>query len=173
MNIRQCDAYAGIGSRTTPQNILDQMTELATHFQCCGLTLRSGGAKGADSAFESGAGDKKTIFTANSNIPDEAFEIASQHHPAWGGLGPYVKRLHARNVMQILGENLDCKVLFVVCWTPDGAETETSVKTGGTGQAIRVANAYNIPVFNLANEGRLEQAKDLCDCQLEQYADYV
>ena len=172
MNIRQDCAYAGIGSRKTPQNILFQMTEVAEQLEQCGWTLRSGGAKGADTAFENGA-KKKQIFLASGDIPNEAFDLASQYHPTWGGLPPYVKRLHARNCQQILGRNLDCHVRFVVCWTPDGAETTTTKETGGTGQAIRVANAYNIPVFNLANEGRLEQIKEVNDCALTQYSDYL
>jgi len=172
MNIRQDCAYAGIGSRKTPPSILYQMTDIAKGLAECSWTLRSGGAAGADSAFEEGA-TKKEIFLASAEIPEAAFEIASEYHPAWGGLQPYVKKLHARNAQQILGKNLDCTVKFVVCWTPDGAETETTIKTGGTGQAIRIANAYRVPVFNLANEGSLEKVKDFCDCALMQYSDYL
>lgn len=172
MNIRQDCAYAGIGSRKTPQNILFQMTEVAEQLERCGWTLRSGGAKGADTAFEEGS-NKKEIFLATDEIPDLAFEIAAIYHPTWGGLKPYVKKLHARNAQQILGKNLDCEVKFVVCWTPDGAEKQTTKDTGGTGQAIRVANAHNIPVFNLANEGRLEQIKEVDECALMQYSDYL
>jgi len=172
MNIRQDCAYAGIGSRKTPQNIIYQMTDIAKGLAECGWILRSGGAVGADSAFEQGTTNKE-IFLATDEIPTEAFEIAELYHPTWGGLQPYVKKLHARNAQQILGKNLDCQVKFVVCWTPDGAETKTTRKTGGTGQAIRIANAYRIPVFNLANEGKLEQVKDFCDCALMQYSDYL
>lgn len=173
MNITQDCAYAGIGSRKTPKQILEQMTEIATGLATCSWTLRSGGAVGADKAFEAGAGDKKKIFLPTGDIPDVAFEISAKYHPTWGGLPPYVKQLHARNAMQILGENLDIPAKFVVCWTPDGAEKETTRETGGTGQAIRIANAYRIPVFNLANEGRMEQVKEFCDCALMQYSDYL
>jgi hypothetical protein len=34
---------------------------------------------------------------------------------------------------------------FVVCWTPGG------LLKGGTAQAMRIAHAYGIPVFNLAD----------------------
>lgn len=173
MNITQKCAYAGIGSRKTPTQILEQMTEIAVGLAECSWTLRSGGATGADTAFEAGAGDNKTIFLPTGDIPDVAFEIASKYHPTWNGLPPFVKKLHARNAMQILGAELDCPARFVVCWTPDGAETETTKETGGTGQAIRIANAYRIPVFNLANEGRMELVKEFCDCALMQYSDYL
>ena len=44
--------YAGIGSRATPQAELEAMTEAAKMLSEKGYTLRSGGAKGADTAFE-------------------------------------------------------------------------------------------------------------------------
>lgn len=173
MNIRQSCTYTGIGSRSTPQNVLYQIEDLANHLYLCGWTLRSGGAAGADTAFETSAGDRKEIFLpTNNDIPQEAFEIAATYHPTWGGLKPFVKKLHARNVQQILGKNLDIKTQFVVCWTPDGAETQTTRETGGTGQAIRIANAYSIPVYNLFNEGRFEKIKNICECSMMQYSDY-
>ena len=46
--------YAGIGSRETPVNILYMMKKLARALGKSDWTLRSGGAKGADSAFYSG-----------------------------------------------------------------------------------------------------------------------
>lgn len=46
--------YAGIGSRNTPDHIQNIMTRLATKLEQEGWILRSGGAEGADSAFERG-----------------------------------------------------------------------------------------------------------------------
>ena len=46
--------YAGIGSRTTPKVILDLMTSFAKIYAGKGYTLYSGGADGADTAFEYG-----------------------------------------------------------------------------------------------------------------------
>lgn len=172
MTIRQDCTYAGIGSRSTPLHVCYQMTELAQHLHDCGWTLRSGGADGADAAFEKGAGSRKEIFLATDDIPEEAFTIAAENHPRWQALAPYVKKLHARNAQQILGGTLNAPSKFVVCWTPDGVEINTTAKTGGTGQAIRIANAFDIPVYNLAIDGRFEQIKDICDCALMQYSDY-
>ena len=176
MNISQDCKYTGIGSRKTPQDIIYQMEDIAKYLCSSGYTLRSGGAQGADAAFERGADEacsRKEIFLPSDEIPDEAFEIAALHHPTWGGLPPFVKRLHSRNVQQVLGKNLDLQSKFVICWTPDGAESVTTKETGGTGQAIRIANAYNVPVYNLANEGRFDEIKDICDCALMQYSDYL
>jgi hypothetical protein len=146
-------AYAGIGSRETPAEVLALMTAAARELDRQGWTLRSGGAKGADTAFAQGVSSvRKQIFTARDSIPEDAFGMAADAHPAWGACSDYARRLHARNVMQVLGHELDDPSKFVLCWTPDGAETaeETSRHTGGTGQAIRIACMHNVPVFNLA-----------------------
>ncbi len=145
-------AYAGIGSRKTPQPILDIMSNLARDLSRAGWTLRSGGAAGADTAFEGGAlchdGPASEIY---QHATPAAYALAEQFHPAWSRLSPLVQRLHARNGHQILGRDLDDPVRFVVCWTPDGADsTKAPTKaSGGTGQAIRIARHHRIPVFNL------------------------
>ncbi len=57
--------YAGVGSRETPDNVLVQMTKIATFLENKGFTLRSGGAPAADDAFEKGVHiihGKKEIF---------------------------------------------------------------------------------------------------------------
>ena len=47
--------YAGIGSRETPDHVLETMASAAQYLGKEGFTLRSGGAKGADTAFDQGA----------------------------------------------------------------------------------------------------------------------
>lgn len=49
----------------------------------------------------------------------------------------------ARNTCQVLGLNLDSPVKAVICYTPGGSGS------GGTGQAIRIAQAYKIPVIDM------------------------
>lgn len=138
-------AYAGIGSRETPFNILQTQTEIARYL-AENFLLRSGHAKGADLAFENGAklaNGAMRIFTANDPIPQEWFDCAAYFHPAWDRCSDYAKKLHARNCPIVLGEQLNDPVKFVCCWTKDGKAT------GGTGQAIRIADYYKIPVFNM------------------------
>jgi len=153
--------YAGVGSRETPQNILVLMADLAEQLGALGHTLRSGGAIGADRAFEKGA-DRgnypKEIFYAK-DCTTECMGISKLYHPAWSRLSEYAKQLHGRNVLQILGEDLQTPVEFVVCWTPDGCvdHTTRTIKTGGTGTAISVASERNIPVFNLQIHGQAEK----------------
>ena len=134
--------YAGIGSRETPVWATNIMNALARKLESDGYILRSGGAEGADLAFERGT-ETKEIFRPHHATTD-ALVLAEEFHPRWFELNDYVKRLHARNCQIILGENLDSPVKFTVCWTKNGATL------GGTGQAIRLCEHYKIPVFNIA-----------------------
>jgi hypothetical protein len=156
-------SYAGIGSRKTPAEHLNLMRILGTTLASEGWVLRSGAAGGADAAFEQGcdlAGGAKEIylpwrgFNAHPSClaPSyEAEEMAAKFHPAWGSCSQGARKLHARNCHQVLGQNLDSPVEFVVCWTPNASGS------GGTGQAIRVARHYGIPVFDLASADGWDQ----------------
>jgi len=160
--------YAGIGSRETPEAILLFMERAAANLAAKGYTLRSGAANGADSAFEKGCDaskGKKEIYIPwggfNGRQHDEptgvyclsfmpptvveaAKAVARNHHPAWDRISFGGRLLHTRNVMQVLGKTLSEPVDFIICWT-EGGKGE-----GGTGQAIRIANSYNVPVYDLA-----------------------
>lgn len=158
----QRKAYAGIGSRQTPVEIQTFMRNAASQLEQLGLILRSGGADGADSAFEAGIQSHKNkeiflpwggfngrrtwhdgIRLLSAEATPKAHEIAARFHPVWDKLQPNIRALHARNVAQVLGANLDDPVLFVLCWTPNGSGS------GGTGQAIRIAKGFDIPVFDM------------------------
>lgn len=152
--------YTGVGARVTPEAILDVMTNAARALNARGYILRSGGAKGADTYFECGAGDNVEIFRpnnsnggVNASLP-KAYEIAARHHPVWDSLDNWAKDLMARNVHAVLGKDLETPSKFLLCWTQDGifrAQDRTS-KSGGTGHTISVAYEYGVPVFNLKNE---------------------
>jgi hypothetical protein len=140
--------YAGIGSRGTPHYHLQTMRSIGRNLAASGYTLRSGGAPGADTAYELGAhtvNGKMQIFYPH-RVKPEWIEYAAKFHPAWNKCDDYAKKLHARNSAIILGENLDDPVAFVSCWTQDG------LVKGGTGQALRIAQALNIPIFNIFND---------------------
>ena len=164
--------YAGIGSRETPPDVMKRMTQLARRLDQLGFVLRTGGADGADTAFARGVeGSLKQVFlpwkgfngvdSAYCTPAPEAYAIAGELHPAWTHLTTGAKRLHARNVHQILGANLQEPVPseFIVCWTRDGCDDglKTTAKTGGTGGALRVAAHLGVNrIFNLKNEGALD-----------------
>lgn len=168
--------YAGIGSRETPDDVLDLMGRFAFDYMDDAI-LRSGHAPGADLAFEQGVAhgmcwpecddverfveiylpwrsfNKEASVAVRPRLNEptpEAMEVAAEYHPAWQYLKPAVKKLMARNAHQVLGANLDDPVDFVVCWTPDGSLDGQGKKVGGTGQALRIAHDYGIEVWNLA-----------------------
>jgi hypothetical protein len=153
--------YAGIGSRKTPADVLLLMENIGRDLAGKGMTLRSGGAKGADSAFERGcdqAGGDKEIFLSG-DAEAWAFEEAREHvpedRPDFDGWKPYVRGLIARNMMQVLGRDGDEPVAIVICWTP------ADIKDGGgTGYAMRCAASRGIPIHNLMDEGATERLKD-------------
>ena len=162
--------YTGIGARKTPRDILMLMKVIAEELERKGWILRSGGAEGADTAFESGAGELKDIFLpwrgfndSESDlylIPDKAFKVAEKIHGAWDSLKQGGKKMHARNVQQVTGRFLNVKSKFVVCWTPKGEVV------GGTATAIKLAEMCGIKVFNLYNADPIEvmhYAKEFMD----------
>jgi hypothetical protein len=155
--------YAGIGSRRTPGPALTAMRATAERLSALGYTMRSGHAPGADSAFEV-ASQKSEIYLPWSSFEhnrpaigtyvqdqptDAALQLASRIHPAWDRLDRGPRALHARNMHQILGQDLRTPVDFVVCYTPDGSLTGHGPDTGGTATALRLAYRNNIPVFNI------------------------
>lgn len=164
--------YAGIGARKTPQEFLNLFYRVAKYLSSKDCVLRSGGAKGADSAFELGAARKEVYLPwrnfegRNSNLivsNPRAFEIAKKYHPRWNYLSQGAQKLQARNSHQILGMDLDSPSNFVICWTEGGKGG------GGTGQAIRIALDHNIPVFDC---GKYADVKE-CAIELKKFLDKI
>lgn len=157
--------YAGIGSRETPLHVCKYIrTNLAPKLCKEGWKLLSGGAVGADQAFmENVPPDKREIYVTR-RLPglvdpsiiyaprlknwDRALETVEKFHP-----NPYAlkkrgaRELIARNSYQVLGSSLKDPVDMIVCWTLNGEIR------GGTGQALRIAEHYKIPVYNLGLKG--------------------
>ena len=172
MSMKERNHYAGIGSRETPAQTLVAMQQAAAQLETMDFVLNSGGATGADQAFEYGVKDpaNKQIFlpwdgfngrsmtdpgcelTHNWAICDQATDLAQKFHPNWAALSREAKSMMWRNAFQVLGEDLKTPVRFIMCWTEGG-----KIK-GGTGQALRMAAAYKIPVFNLGSMSLAEAA---------------
>lgn len=148
--------YAGIGSRKTPHDILYKMEFFGAMLKNKGYVLHSGGASGADAAFSIAVPNNLKIIFRPEHATPEAIHKASQYHPAWARCNDYVKKLHGRNAQIILGKNLDSPVEFVICWTPSGK------LVGGTSIGIRIAQDYNIPVYNLAFTDNIEKVDCIC-----------
>lgn len=167
--------YTGIGSRKTPSPILNIMTEIGMEFASLGHVLRSGGADGADKAFEEGCnfydGNMEIYLPVQerpSQITESALKLAEEVwltrevDQPWINLHPYTKLIMARNCLQVLGRDLNTPTDLIICWT-----TEAKI-VGGTGQALALAKMINedltdraIPVLNLANDEDRNTIKDI------------
>lgn len=169
--------YAGIGSRETPEDVLKIFRDIGELMDTkYDFILRSGHADGADMAFEQGCdrvyGGKEIYLPwvgfngSNSSLVVkniEAFDIAQKYHPYWHNLKEGARKLQARNSHQVLGLDLETPSSFILCWTKNGKGS------GGTGQAIRIAKAYSIPVFDA---GGYDDISDFYDSVMT-YADSV
>ena len=128
------------------------MGRLAGRLAERGWMLRSGGAKGADAAFQGSApADLQTIYlpwkeynnisggivlTPNEQVKAQA--LVRRHHGAWERCGRGARALHGRNAAIINRRRLDEPVQAVICWTPDGAAV------GGTATGMAMARATGI-----------------------------
>ncbi|HWX95918.1 MAG TPA: hypothetical protein VNZ01_03615 [Solirubrobacteraceae bacterium] len=165
-------AYAGIGSRSTPPDVLALMRSLAEKLARGSWVLRTGLSPGADQAFYRGAllsGGEIELYLpwpgfqtrarldiegpgvrALSRPSAAACELARRFHPGWNALALPARRLLARDAHEVLGAGLDSPAELVVCWTADGSLDGRDLYQDGTGQALRIAHRHGISVLNLA-----------------------
>lgn len=159
--------YTGVGSRECPVDILSLIECVAYKLSREGWTLRSGGAEGADNAFEEGdyweqgrceiyipwngfnqrfqEHDDGYIVASSLSNYSRATEIAETIHPAWDKLSQGAKTLHTRNVYQVLGKDLNTPSKFLMCW----AKPTKNGVSGGTNTAYTLARQRGVSCFNL------------------------
>jgi hypothetical protein len=179
-------AYAGIGAREAPGEVLEQIEAIAQRLARLGHLLRTGLSPGADQAFYRGAlagrGRVELClpcenFQAGARLEAErgrvrvlarptadALELAPRFDAQldgrpWDALDACERALLARDAHEVLGEDLASPVAFVVCWTPGGGRDGRDPRARGTGQALRIACARSLPVFNIANPEDLEAVR--------------
>ena len=165
--------YTGIGSRETPKHVLATMRRLACVLAARGWILRSGGAPGADNAFEQGTPpESRRIYIPWNNfeervhgklgavdpakmVPKELYDraraMAAKHHIGWANLKEPVRKLMTRNVFQVLGDDLMTPSKFVWCWAPNPQLKDGKIVDvkGGTGLAVRLAEEFGVPVYHM------------------------
>jgi hypothetical protein len=178
--------YTGVGAQVTPTIILGMMSHVASFLARNGWTLRSGGADGGDKAFEFGCDREKgpkeiylpwkgfnnnpsELHPRNFPFTESEIEFTQQHHPAWHNCGQAVRKLHQRNVRELIGmEAIHGPTVIpsqmVICWTAGGA-----VK-GGTGQTLRLAEAIGIPIINFGKAQNNQELEIMLN-DMEKYAD--
>ena len=173
-------AYAGVGSRRTPPEILDAMCDIAQTLGDAGTALSTGGADGADKAFETGALRTDAPITVHTPWPgyngyrpgrDPETDIdivhpkstesvqghvyadlARDHHPYWERCSRGARALFVRNVSILAGAlDGDGGTLPVRAVI---AYTPNGLpvgrEAGGTGHTLRTADSLDIPCVNLS-----------------------
>src|SRR3569833_2811219 len=90
-------AYAGVGSQETPTHIQVIMRHVGAYLASEGWTLRSGGANGADTAFEQGVNDFYTTTTTNEPIGPWPLMPLKEIYLPWVGFNNNPSQLHPRN----------------------------------------------------------------------------
>ena len=182
--------YAGIGSRETPADVLELMTKAAKWLEAKGYTLRSGGAVGADTAFEVGVTNKnkKQIFKGFDKVGPKEVAIAHEVHPDLKGAMERSKnkkkeeRLRAGAseaeaeksgersawaVQNLMARNTN-QVFGAKLDTPSdfvlfyAKETKNPRRpAGGTGQAVEMARLKGIPTINMADSDWRKQLENV------------
>jgi len=151
--------YAGIGSRETPISVLNQMTRVGSFLAERNYILRTGGAIGADSAFEKGCdlsqGRKKVWHPDGVFYPLHEWATDKASSVCWEypleKMKGYTIKLITRNMYQVFGEDGKDPVQFVVYWC-NGNPLDKGHDSGGTRYAVRVAHEVGIPTFNLRTQ---------------------
>lgn len=89
---------------------------------------------------------------------NKAAGLARDVHGGWHNLSKFARKLHARNVYQILGPEIDAPVDYVIC----AAETTRSGNVkGGTATAVKIATLYGIPIINISQPDGFEKVDEL------------
>ena len=172
--------YTGIGSRDVTETEFSIMSQLAQHFATAGWTLRSGGAGGADSAFEKGCalaegyaeifipwkgfGTKVENPNCRRYVPDERSFGKAAHYLVENGIIPWfsnmtqgAQKLHSRNYYQVLGvDNIKSNVM-VYCAEDD----KHGIPKGGTRTAILLARSFGVSTYNIRVPKQLSELKEV------------
>jgi hypothetical protein len=114
--------YTGIGGRNTPKEICKQFTIIAGQLETLGFILRSGGAEGADTAFELGVkedknkniylpwkgfngNDSELFLSGIKEFPITEFEInlTKEIYTRFDFVSEPTQLMHIRNLYQVFG----------------------------------------------------------------------
>ncbi|AGH32232.1 DprA-like DNA recombination-mediator protein [Vibrio phage 11895-B1] len=108
----------------------------------------------------------------------QAEKIASEIHPKWNldlkvesgeiekpknwkPMKQGAKKLHTRNVYQLLGQDLATPSRFVLCWAkPKDKDRKTEHVQGGTGTAVKLGIDNGVEIINLYWEDQRKRVED-------------
>lgn len=170
--------YAGIGSRTITPRETAIIKKVAFELSKKDFILFSGNAVGSDIAFQIGSQGKCVLFLPKQNYNNHQYNVnnsldhydlgdselgkkAISLHPNKNSLGKYDIQYMCRNYHQVAGyAKYPPASLVICCATYTIVENKMQV-SGGTGQAVRIANSKNIPIINIRDPDWLPKLKTL------------
>ena len=89
-----------------------------------------------------------SLEDTSSEFVSLAEDIVKEVHPYWHNLKQGARKLHTRNVSQVLGQDLNTPSKFLLFCSD---ESDKGVVSGGTATAVNLARKWNIPCFNIRN----------------------
>lgn len=155
--------FTVVGHRDIPQDRYNLLKAMSKGLSLAGYVGRSGSSDGADKAGELGAyghpfesylpwsgfngyyEDDRHIITPELENYQDARLIAASIHPAWDNCSEGVRKMHTRNVYQVLGKTLDTPSDLMICYAKP---TKTGV-AGGTNTAYQLALRWGVPIINI------------------------
>lgn len=171
--------YTGVGSRDISEEEWALMVGIGKWLSNLGFKLRSGKAEGSDSAFETGVQESenptnKEIYVPWENfkgnqIPGDVIVLAKPDtmnyaisvqwikdvHPAYEKLKQGARKLHQRNVHQVLGRDLENPAPSCFLLACANTDKHGDAK-GGTATAWKIAKANNVPCLNIRGKTKQE-----------------
>ena len=77
----------------------------------------------------------------------------------WKPMSQGAKKLHTRNIYQVLGKDLATPSRFILCYG-ESEKKGSVIPKGGTRSACVLGQQHNVEIFNLYLEEHLERVKD-------------
>lgn len=164
--------YAGVGQRNITLQVAETMKQCASKLEAMGYILRSGGARGSDSAFESGVSNPsaKLIYRPwndGKGIPLSKEDFIYSYNllkelniiPWIDNIDQVALKLHCRNVFQITNQQKH-NVNFVLYYCDRGSGLDTQ---GGTRTAIVLAYKLGIKTYNLYEPKVLQKVENFIE----------
>lgn len=187
--MKQHNYYTGIGSRETPEDVTDFMSDLAVILYHQGYYLRSGRAEGADYAFQRGAEFnflRQKMISNNTRTQQEIYLPNERFNKCFGNLGAIntweldnyadamdiMESVHPKGrFLRGFAREAHTRNVYQVLGRDLNTPSDFVVYWakpknhhevhGGTNTAVQVARIHNIPCYNLYIPEQKEQI-----CQL-------
>lgn len=168
--------YAVVGNKEFPTDLIPKLTSIVKKLDSLGYTARTGSMKGLDVCVEEFTTNVELQLpwknfnnkeSKNTYSSPEILAIAKSLQPGFDELALPIKGFLAKNVRVLLGGKGISRAIFLLCHSEDGADSARQVtsRTASVGHAIKVADKFNIPVFNLKNDNVEEQLMSYLNAQ--------